>query len=445
MEKLKTQTKKISFGYTPRSWQQACHSVSERFRVFALHRRAGKTELGLMELIHEALQTKADLALFAYVAPFLKQAKAIAWARLKQRLEPLRRAERISINESELSVTFKNNGAVIRIIGADNPHAIRGVRLDGVVMDEVAQMRPEVWTDIIQPALSDRKGWSIFIGTPNGVNLFSELFHKARALPDWHSARYTVYDTETLDADEVQRLERDMATSSFAREYLCDFSAAGEDQLISLTDIEEAARRHLLETDYGWSPRILGVDPARFGADRSVIFPRQGLKAFRPIIMQGIDNMALASRVASEAREWKADAVFVDAGAVAGVIDRLRQLGVDCVEVPFAGRPMDQQYKNKRAEMWCLMADWLSNSAIPNDQALKQDLGAPTYSFDATGKKQLESKDHIKARGLPSPDLGDALALTFAMPVAARTHMDRFLAEHSNDNFGHEYNPLEMI
>jgi len=443
MKQPKPKPQRISFDYTPRAWQQECHSAKERFRVFALHRRAGKTELGLIELIHEAAQSKAELSLFAYVAPFLKQAKAISWARLKQKLEPLRRVDRISINESELTITFKHNKAVIRIIGADNPHALRGVRLDGVVMDEVAQMRPEVWTDIIQPALSDRKGWAIFIGTPNGINLFSELFHKARSLPDWHSARYTVYDTNALDPDEVDRLERDMAPSSFAREYLCDFSAAGDDQLIGLTDIEDAARRELVEDQYMWSPRVLGVDPARFGGDRSVIFPRQGLYAGKPVVIQGIDNMALASRVAQEAKDWRADVIFVDAGAGAGVIDRLRQLGVDCVEVPFAGRPLDQQYKNKRAEMWFLLAEWLRGGSIPNNQDLKQDLGAPTYNFDASGKKMLESKDHIKSRGLPSPDLGDALALTFAFPVAARTDLDRFRDKNAEE--GHEYDPLALV
>jgi hypothetical protein len=443
MKQPKPKPQRISFNYKPRLWQTECHARKERFRVFALHRRAGKTELGLIELIHEASKTKAELSLYAYVAPFLKQAKAIAWARLKQRLEPLRRVERIAINESELSVRFKHNGAVIRIIGADNPHAIRGVRLDGVVMDEVAQMRPEVWTDIIQPALSDRKGWAIFIGTPNGINLFSELFHKARSLPDWYSARYTVRDTDTLDPDEVDRLERDMAPSSFAREYLCDFSAAGDNQLIGLTDIEEASRRELVDADYVWSPRILGVDPARFGGDRSVIFPRQGLRAGKPVVIQGIDNMALASRVAQEAKDWNADAIFVDAGAGAGVIDRLRQLGVDCVEVPFAGRPIDQQYKNKRAEMWFLLSSWLESGSIPNQQELKQDLGAPMYNFDALGKKMLESKDHIKARGLPSPDLGDALALTFAMPVLARSDLDRFRDKNAQE--GHEYDPLEFV
>jgi len=417
----------VDLGYFPRDWQNECHRQRKRFTVLALHRRAGKTELAIMELLDHALQFNKDLGLFFYVAPFLKQAKAIAWARLKARVEPLRQFSAVDINEGDLSVTFKHNGAVIRIFGADNPDAMRGVRLDGVVIDEVAQIKPETWTDILQPALSDRKGWALFIGTPSGVNLFSELYFKAAQFDDWHSAKYTVYDTHAIDPAEVERLKRDMAEASFAREYLCDFSAAGDDQLISLSDVETAAKRVHTEKDVAHASRILGVDPARFGDDRSVIFARQGLQAFDPHIYRGIDNMDLAARVAAKIEEWKPDAVFIDAGNGSGVIDRLRQLGYDVIEVHFGGKPTQTQYLNKRAEMWFELREWLKlGGAIPNIVDLKQDLAAPVYWFDSAGRIQLEPKDDIKKRGLPSPDLGDALALTFAQPVAKKEWIDQF-------------------
>ena len=435
----------IDLRYYPREWQYECHRGMKRFNVLALHRRAGKTELALMQLITAALKNNDDRPFYVYVAPFLKQSKAIAWARMKDRLSPLKNIEGVSFNESELTVTLKHNGAQIRVFGADNHDAMRGLRIDGAVLDEVAQMKPEVWYEIIQPALSDRRGWALFIGTPNGINLFSELFFKARNLPDWMARRYTVDDTDALDPKEVGRLKRDMAEPAFAREYMCDFSAAGDNQLISLSDVEEAARREIQYHQFSWSPRILGVDPARFGADRSVIFPRQGLKANTPIVMRGVNNMDLASRVAQEARQWQADAVFVDAGAGAGVIDRLRQIGIDCIEVPFGGKPIDPQYKNKRAEMWSLMADWLPTGSIPNEPDLKQDLAAPTYSYDAMGRKQLEAKDQIKARGLASPDMGDALALTFAMPVGAVTEKEQWVRKHNREGGQYEYDPLELI
>lgn len=411
-------TLRIDLGYVPRAWQKECHARKARFTVLALHRRAGKTELALRELLDSALRFSLDLGLFFYVAPLLKQAKAIAWARLKQIVSPLVMHGLAEVNESELWVRLLANGAMIRVYGADNPDAMRGVRLDGVVIDEVAQTKPEVWDDILQPALSDRKGWALFIGTPNGVNLFSQLFYGATGLEDWYATRYTVYDTDALDPAEVARLRATMSEASFAREFLCDFTAAGVDQLISLLDVEDAMQRHLQLTDYDFAAKVMGVDPARFGDDRSVIFKRQGRRALEPIIRHKMDNMALAALVADEIRTWHPDAVFIDEGNGSGVIDRLRQLGFSPIGVHFGGKATQPRYTNKRTEMWWEMAEWLrSGAALPTLQALKTDLAAPTYWFGNDDKLVLEPKDDIKARIKVSPDLGDALALTFAHPV----------------------------
>lgn len=413
----------VSLDYRPRAWQLQCHRARTRFTVLALHRRAGKTELALMELIDKALKCRLDLGLFVYVAPLLRQAKAIAWARLKHRLRPIAAMGACDYNEADLVVTFKHNGASVRLFGGDNPDAMRGIRLDGIVIDEVAQVKPEVWTDIVQPALSDRRGWALFIGTPAGINLFSELFHSAPSRDGWSAARYTVHDTDAIDAAEVARLKRDMPPQAFAREYLCDFSAAGDDQLISVTDVEAAALRVYSEADIAQSPRVLGVDPARFGGDRSVAIMRQGLTAFAPHVWAGIDNMELASRIANLIEVHDFDAVFIDSGAGAGVIDRLRQLDHDVIEVPFGGRAIaPDQYVNRRTEMWWHMREWLSSGSIPNNTALKTELSTPLYWYDPTGRKALEPKDEIKRRlqGGASPDIADALALTFAHPVGSR-------------------------
>ena len=417
----------IRLDFKPRKWQQECHRARKRFTVLALHRRAGKTELAIMQLLDEAMRCTRELGTFVYLAPYLKQAKAIAWRRLKERIEPLRRFGGVIINEGELTVRFPN-GSVIRIFGADNPDALRGMRLDGVVLDEVAWMSPELWTDVVQPALADRMGWALFIGTPKGINLFSQLYYGAEGKPDWHAARYTVYDTNALDSSEVERLKDPSITppNSFAREFLCDFSAAGDDQLISLVDVEAAARRVYVQRDVEGMPRILGVDPARFGDDRSVIVKRQGLQMFDPLIFRGLNNMDLASRVAAVIEDWKPQGVFIDSGAGAGVIDRLRQLHYDVTEVAFGGKATaERQYVNKRTEMWWSVKDWIAaGGAIPNDPALKQELATPIYWFDPAGRKVLESKDDIKERllkgkegGGGSPDIADALALTFAHPV----------------------------
>ena len=418
----------LAVDYSPRQWQRNCHYALKRFNVFVLHRRAGKTELAIMELLDKAMRFDKGMGLFFYIAPFLKQAKAIAWSRIKHKLQPMIGTGAVSINESELSVTFAHNGSVIRIFGADNPDAMRGVRLDGIVIDEVAQIRPTVWEDIIQPTLSDRNGWAIFTGTPNGVNLFSEIFYKAQNLPDWHAAIYTVYDTDAVAASEVQRLRRDMTETSFSREYLCDFNASAEDQLISLSDSNAAANREYPDKDFMDAPKIIGVDPARFGDDRSVIIRRQGLKASDIVMFRGLDNMQLAARVAQICQDWDPDAVFIDSGGGAGVLDRLRQLDYDPVEVPFGGRAiLEQQFVNRRTEMWWNMKEWIEAGGwIPSDPMLRQELSTPTYWFDAQGRKALESKDDIKKRlqGGASPDIADALALTFAYPVGKRLPLE---------------------
>lgn len=413
----------IRFGLPMRQWQRECAAIRARFFVMALHRRAGKTEIALKKLLDSAVKNQLELPMYFYVAPFLKQAKMIAWARLKQMVAPLVIHGIFEINESDLFVRYLPTGAIVRIFGADNPDAMRGVRLDGVVIDEVAQIKGEVWDEILQPALSDRLGWAWFIGTPKGQNLFSHLYYQAQNDPDWETARYTVYDTEAIIKAEVERLKRNMSDVAWAREYLCDFTAAAEDQLISLVDVEEAAKRQIKAEDLQFAPKIMGVDPARFGNDRSVIFKRQGLEALNPQAWRGIDNMDLAARVAFEIDSWKPDAVFIDSGAGAGVIDRLRQLGHDVVEVNFGGKPFDHRFVNKRGEMWSMMAEWLVNGgSIPDDESLKLELATPTYEFDSAGRFKLESKDEIKKR-LPdagSPDFADALALTFAMPVASK-------------------------
>lgn len=436
----------VDLKYIPRPWQAECHKNMKRFSVLVLHRRAGKTEVALRELINRALKCQLELGMFVYVAPYKVQARAIAWGRLKQIVSDLVVHNVCEVNESTLAVTFKHNGATIRLFGGDDPHALRGLRLDYVVVDEVAQIKAELWTDVLQPALADRKGSALFIGTPSGINLFSQLYFSARDLPEWYAAKYTVYDTEALDPEEIERMRRDMAGVSFERELMCSFEAAGDDQFISLADVEAASRKlfKVGETDY--APKIVGVDPARFGDDRSVIVKRQGLQMFEPLIFRGMDNMELAARVADVIVQWEPDAVFIDAGNGSGVIDRLRMLGHDVVEIHFGGKAPSNVYLNQRSFMWYEIRNWLKlGAAIPNRVDLKQDLATPVYWFDSAGRIVLEPKDKIKGRGLPSPDIGDALALTFAQPVAKRSPSAGKTREYNpydTDNRTHTINPF---
>lgn len=435
------------YGHEMRPWQKDCASLMARFIVLALHRRAGKTELALKKLLTAARFNRKELPQYAYVAPLLKQAKIIAWARLKQMIRPWMNTGQYEINESELFIRYVPTGALIRIVGADNPDAMRGWRLDGCVIDETAQVKPEVWEDIIRPALADRQGWAWFLGTPKGQNLFSELFFKANHLEGWESRAYTCYDTDALPASEVELMRQGMSETTFAREMLCDFYAEGDDQLLSLMDVENAARRILTHNDYAHAPLIIGVDPARFGSDRTVVTRRQGLHVSEPVVYRGLDNMEVAARVSHMWEDYKPDAVFIDSGAGAGIIDRLRQVGYDPIEVSFGGKAIkEKKYVNKRTEMWYEMAEWLkSGGKIPNNTDLKLELATPTYKYDKQDKIVLESKDDIKKRmpGNASPDIADSLALTFAQPVHKKELIDVYREQAAARNG--DYDPYSSL
>ncbi len=416
--------KAVSHLYTPR--YPDLHELLEarRFVVLAAHRRFGKTTLAVNHLLRAAVLCREPLGFFAYVAPLRNQAKAVAWNFLKKYSAPLPGR---TVSESELAVRVPSagGGATVRLFGADRPDALRGLYFDAVVLDEVAQMRPEVWGEILQPALADRRGRALFIGTPKGVNLFSELFDRAvreqaAGNPDWAALRFRADETQALPPEELERLRRELSPNAFRQEMLCDFSAASDDALIAPRLVNEAAARTPDPTLYAGLPVILGVDVARFGGDASVIFRRQGPAAFAPVILHGLDNMAVADRTALEIASARPAAVFIDVGQGQGVIDRLRRLGHEVEEVPFGGRALrDDRFVNRRAEMWYAVREWLlAGACIPDDARLRKELAAPVYHYDASGRIALEPKAGIKRRLGFSPDLGDALALTFAAPAA---------------------------
>ena len=414
--KVKAETELV---YNPHKYQAEIHKRLKRFSVLVCHRRFGKTFLAIATLIDAAISTNRENLRFGYVAPFQKQAKQVAWDYLKQFALPIHGT---IANESETSITFLN-GARIRLYGSDNGESMRGLYFDGVVCDEIADFRPETWPEIIRPALTDshHRGWCLFIGTPKGLNQFYDLYQHAQKDPKWYAGMYRVDETDILDDDEIQMARNTMDENQYRREFLCDFSASMDNALITIDKVTDAASKKMTDNDILGSARILGVDVARYGSDRSVIQKRQGLVAFEPKIFNDIDNMTLAGMVAQEVNEWEPDAVFIDSGRGEGVIDRLRQLGYFVTEVNFGGKPLSPTYNNKRSEMWDNIRIWLDDGgALPNHTDLKTDLCVPLYKFDSGNRLQLESKDDIKKRGGRSPDLGDALALTFSYPVAAK-------------------------
>ena len=185
--------------------------------------------------------------------------------------------------------------------------------------------------------------------------------------------------------------------------------------LLGVDEVNQAMQRDV-DSSQDKICRKLGVDVARFGDDKTIIFPRQGLIAFMPIEMRNARTNEIAARITEVKDKWKTDGVYIDdtGGYGGGVCDSLVQSGYSPNPINMSGKASDSRYHNKRAEMWFRMAEWIkSGGALPNTPEIVGELTAPTYTFQ-NGKFLIEPKDQIKSRLGRSPDLADALSLTFA-------------------------------
>jgi phage terminase large subunit len=177
-----------------------------------------------MDLIDFALRCKKPDPRFAYVAPYYAQAKDVVWGYVKKYTGGIPGS---SINESELRVDLPN-GARVRLYGADNYDRMRGIYLDGVVLDEYADQPPQAWTEVIRPALADRQGWALFIGTPKGRNAFYDIYQTAVESPDWFALKLKASETGLVEQSELDAMRQQMSANEYRREMECDFDAAVE-------------------------------------------------------------------------------------------------------------------------------------------------------------------------------------------------------------------------
>lgn len=198
------------------------------------------------------------------------------------------------------------------------------------------------------------------------------------------------------------------------------FPPSSLNALLSVEEVRASMSRHIKEEQFSFAPKVIGVDVARQGDDSTVLFPRQGRAAFKPVQMRNADSFTISGRLAQAENKWAPNAVFVDAtgGWGWGVIDAHRQLGRDPIPVEFSGAATNPQFFNKRTEMWFEMAKWVKQGGcLPNIPELVAELTTPLYTFKGD-RMILEPKEQIKERLGRSPDFADALALTFAQPVA---------------------------
>lgn len=214
----------ITIPYKPRELQLAIHEKLEahRFGAVVCHRRFGKTVLAVNQLIKAALTCDRERPRFAYIAPTYAQGKAIAWDYLKHYTSVV--PGRV-VNESELRVTLPGDRQV-RIYGADNPDSLRGLYFDGAVLDEYGLMKGATWSQVVRPALSDRLGWALFIGTPNGRNAFYEVCNQARSGEGWFFSEYRASQTKIIAESELVAARSQMTEDEYQQEWECSFDAS---------------------------------------------------------------------------------------------------------------------------------------------------------------------------------------------------------------------------
>jgi len=212
----------IEINYKPRKEVEAYHDRKERFAVLVAHRRFGKTVAAINDLIRACFTVQKDNVRVAYIAPYLSQAKAVAW---DYALEYTRDIPDIKVNHSELRIDF-SNGSRFRLYGADNYNAMRGLYYDAVVCDEHSDFPASAWTTVIRPSLADRKGSATFISTPKGRNEFWELYEYAKTNKDWWSGMFKASETDILDPEELEEAKRTMGEDRYEQEFECSFEAA---------------------------------------------------------------------------------------------------------------------------------------------------------------------------------------------------------------------------
>ena len=248
--------KQITTGYIPRPPQKEIHKMvkDSRFSVVVAHRRMGKTVCAINQLIHSAIKCDKPNPRFAYVAPTYNQAKRIAWDYLLEYTRPLNG----KANIAELRVDFM--GRRINLYGADNPDSLRGIYLDGCVLDEIGNINPTLFTEIVRPALADRLGYCVAMGTPKGQNHFKDLRDRGANKDGWELLEFKSSQTGIVDKQELLAAKAEMGDDKYMQEFECSFNAPVEGSYYSsiINDVEannqitDIPKDELARTYTGW-------------------------------------------------------------------------------------------------------------------------------------------------------------------------------------------------
>ena len=237
----------VIIPYKPRPQQLVLHEAMDnnRFVVGVMHRRFGKTVCAINQLIKKAIECELPDPRFCYVAPTYTQAKRIAFDYLVKFTRPLG----ATVNISELRVDFW--GRRISLHGADNPDSLRGTYYDGCVLDEVGDMNPKVWNEVLRPSLSDRLGWCLFIGTPKGMNHFAEFRDRAEETEGWKLIEFKASQTGIIPESELNAARAEMGEDKYQQEFECNFNSAVEGAYYGqiINDLEAKGRITTVDRD----------------------------------------------------------------------------------------------------------------------------------------------------------------------------------------------------
>ena len=334
------------------------------------------------------------------------------------------------IVEKDLKMGTRYWGVEGRLWSAENPDAYAGVHnFAGVmlVFDEASGIDDAIWSVAAGffTENTPNRFWLAFSNPRRNSGYFYECFNSKREF--WRNKVVDARSVEGTDKQVYQQIIDEYGSDSSQAhvEVYGEFPNASDDQFIGSRIVDEAMDRPRWKDQT--APIVVGVDPARFGSDSTVIAVRQGRDIVAIKKYKGDDTMEVVGRVIEAIEEYKPALVVVDEGGLgAGVVDRLKEQRYKIRGVNFGTKSKNPlMWGNKRAEMWGEMREWLKSAAIPKDRFLKNDLTGPMMKPDSKGTIFLESKKDMKSRGLASPDAADAIAVTFAFPVAHRETIDR--------------------
>lgn len=381
------------------------------------------------------------------------QLKDVLWAEIDfwQKRMPAWWREQIKISNARVEIKGyeAQQFAVARTAGRSNPDALQGFHAENIlfIIDEASGVFDKVF-EVAKGALSTAGARVVMCGNPTQTEgYFFQSHHKNREA--WTRLHFNGEESPHVDKEFVDDMAREYGTDSdiYRVRVRGDFPKASINQLIGNDLVEAALKRTLRPEQISFAAKILGVDVAPYGDDRSAIFYRQGLYSELLYSCNGIDDIEFAGKIVEFVKSKGIDGVFVDRGAGSGVLSALSHLGYGYITtgVSFGGSPGAVRYLNKRVEMWGDLKDWIvAGGAIcgkDKEGDITSDLTGPQYFYSISGKLQLERKEDMKKRGLASPDLGDALALTFAFPVASRSERERhFGGEAETGNM--DYDPF---